>query len=43
MLGEVSDSVTSRLELYHFIYVLAPIIFLLIYNFVLKSVYGKDL
>ena len=36
MLGEVSDSVTSRLELYHFIYVLAPIIFLLIYNFVLK-------
>ena len=37
MLGEVSDSVTSRLELYHFIYVLAPIIFLLIYNFVLKK------
>lgn len=36
MLGEVSDSVTSRLELYHFIYVLAPIIFLLVYNFVLK-------
>ena len=36
MLGEVSDSVTSRLELYHFIYILAPIIFLLVYNFVLK-------
>ena len=37
MLGEVSDSVTSRLELYHFIYILAPIIFLLVYNFLLKK------
>ena len=32
MLGEVGDSVTSRLEIYHFIYILALIIYVIVYK-----------
>ena len=42
MLGEVSDSVTSRLDIHHFIYILAPILFLLIYNFLLKKKHNNN-
>ena len=35
MLGEVGNSVTSRLELYHVVYVLAPIIYIIFYKTIL--------
>ncbi len=37
MLGEVSDSVTSKLELVYFIYLIAPIIMIVIYRFLSKK------
>ena len=37
MLGEVSDSVTSRLELYHFIYLFAPLVFIFFHKHLLKK------
>jgi len=39
MLGEVGDSVTEKLNLYHFIYILAPIILIVVHKFLCKKNY----